>query len=200
MRPFLNTLRRRPFYTTTLGAFWGATTIIFINDNVLVTTYVEGESMSPTLSRDYHETGHCDFILWNKLFSRSKLERGDVIQYMNPYKPEAFAVKRIIGLEGDTVVLDRRRRPEAGEGPEMRETRAWDAWKGKAMVPPGHVWVEGDNQLLRTCIDEFDRREGDCCCEPEQVLDQALGGLQKSDEGGAFGGKNEKLDERGTAG
>jgi inner membrane protease subunit 2 len=50
-------------------------------------------------------------------------------------------------LEGDTVLLDKKRRPIVKEGPEPEEARAWDAWKGKAVVPQGHIWVEGDNRL-----------------------------------------------------
>ncbi|KAK3057201.1 hypothetical protein LTR09_002240 [Extremus antarcticus] len=143
--------RRRNLSTSVFGAFWAASAVIFINDNVVVTTFVEGESMAPTLSPDYHETRDCDWVLWNKLFSRSALQRGDVVQFGNPYKPEGLAVKRIIGLEGDVILLDKRRKPQNAEGPEMHETRAWDAWKGKAVVPPGHVWVEGDN--VRHTID-----------------------------------------------
>ena len=62
---------------------------------------------------------------------------------MNPLRPDAFAVKRVVALEGDTVILDPRRRPSEGVG--GIEAQAWDAWQGKAQVPRGHVWVEGDN-------------------------------------------------------
>lgn len=64
---------------------------------------------------------------------------------MNPLKPEALAVKRVIGVEGDIVLLDPKRRPKAKEGPEPPAARAWDHWCGQAKVPEGHVWVEGDN-------------------------------------------------------
>ncbi len=72
--------RRRNLSTSVFGAFWAASAVIFINDNVVVTTFVEGESMAPTLSPDYHETRDCDWVLWNKLFSRSALQRGDVVR------------------------------------------------------------------------------------------------------------------------
>ena len=64
---------------------------------------------------------------------------------MNPSRPEALCVKRVVGVEGDVVHLDPRRRPRNKEGPEPSEARAWDEWRGKAKVPEGHVWVEGDN-------------------------------------------------------
>ncbi len=108
---------------------------------------IEGASMAPTLSSTYSETGQKDMVFWDKWSSISKLQRGDVVQFMNPYKPTHDAVKRVIALEGDTVLLDRRRRPTRKTGPEPPEAHAWDAWKGKAVVPEGHVWVEGDNVM-----------------------------------------------------
>jgi mitochondrial inner membrane protease subunit 2 len=128
------------------GLSFGAGVSIFTNDNLFETTYIEGSSMAPTLSEGYKATGNTDFVLWNKWSPASDLRRGDVVRFMNPFKPEAFAAKRVIALEGDTVVLDRVRRPNAKQGPEPPESRSWDAWKGEAKVPPGHVWVEGDNR------------------------------------------------------
>lgn len=49
-----------------------------------------------------------------------------VVVYRSPTHPERFAVKRIIALEGDTVIT----KPPY---PFTRED-----------VPFGHVWVEGD--------------------------------------------------------
>lgn len=66
------------------------------------------------------------------------------MHFSTPHKAEGLAVKRIIALEGDTVKLDRKRRPYRREGPEVPEARTWDAWKGNVKVPQGHVWVEGD--------------------------------------------------------
>ena len=128
-----------------LGLYFGVTGMIFINDNIVEVTNVQGRSMAPTLSPDYHETMRCDWVMFNKRLSSVQLRRGDVVHFMNPVRPDAFAVKRIVGLEGDMVVLDKRRRPRNKEGPELSEARAWDAWEGKVKVPQGHIWVEGDN-------------------------------------------------------
>lgn len=70
------------------------------------------------------------------------------MQFMKPFDPEGFAVKRVVALEGDTVVLDRRRRPKENLSPSASApsaARAWDSWQGRVTVPQGHVWVEGDN-------------------------------------------------------
>ena len=67
------------------------------------------------------------------------------MQFMNPNKPEGFAVKRVIALEGDVVILDKKRRPWLADEPEPPDAKAWDARKGKVKVAQGHIWVEGDN-------------------------------------------------------
>jgi mitochondrial inner membrane protease subunit 2 len=139
-------VRWRTVKKVTAGLSFGAGISIFTNDNLFETTYIEGSSMAPTLSPNYKTTGSMDLVLWNKWSPASDLQRGDVVRFMNPFKPEGVAAKRVTALEGDTVILDRVRRPSAKEGPERPEARSWDAWKGKAKVPPGHVWVEGDNR------------------------------------------------------
>lgn len=101
--------------------------------------------MSPTLSPTYETDRAEDRVLWKKWTPTRKLQRGDVVHFANPTKPDSFAVKRVIALEGDQVVLDPRRRPAGKSGIEVSEAKGWDAWQGTATVPPGHVWVEGDN-------------------------------------------------------
>jgi len=123
------------------------TSIIYLNDKVLEVTRIDGESMSPTLSRDFHTTGDGDYLLWRKWNPTAHIRRGDVVHFGSPVRPEANAVKRVVALEGDTVLLDPRRRPRRErDGADLPESRSWDQWPGRrATVPEGHVWVEGDN-------------------------------------------------------
>lgn len=143
---FLNTLWRTRYKTLT-PFFWLGAGTIFINDNFFEPMFITGTSMAPTLSPAYKETGRRDVVLWRKWFSHSEIKRGDVVHFMNPLRPEVFAVKRVIGMEGDVVFLDKRRRPRSNglEGPEPYYMKAWDAFGGKVKVPEGHLWVEGDN-------------------------------------------------------
>jgi signal peptidase I len=61
---------------------------------------VNGTSMDPTL-----ETG--DYLLIDRLSYRfAAPDRGDVIVFQSPPEPEKYFVKRIIGLPGETVVLE----------------------------------------------------------------------------------------------
>lgn len=120
---------------------------IFINDNLLEITFIHGNSMAPTLSPDYRRTGSRDLILWKKLAPTRDLARDDLVVFRSPQRPESAAVKRVIGLEGDVILLDPRSRPASviNARPNPDALR-WDAWGGRVRVPPGHVWVEGDNR------------------------------------------------------
>lgn len=146
LRYVVPTSPRRSFYSI----FWTLAPIIGFNDYIAEVTSVNGRSMSPTLSPDFHETGRRDFMIWSKWQPTKELKRGDIIMYDSPKDPESCAVKRVIALAGDTVVLDRRRRPGRDDEGEVNENeivakRNWDALGGKVTVPFGHIWVEGDN-------------------------------------------------------
>jgi inner membrane protease subunit 2 len=66
--------------------------------------------------------------------------------FNSPQRPESAAVKRVIALEGDIVVLDPKRKPtDIVNGRLNPDALRWEMWQGTVRVPPGHVWVEGDN-------------------------------------------------------
>lgn len=124
---------------------------ITLQDNLLEITPVTGPSMSPTISPLNSTTGTFDRILWLKHRPTQNLARGDIVMYRSPLRPEILAAKRVLALEGDTVILDPRRRPGTnvltGEFTDVDEARAesWDKMAPRVKVPWGHVWVEGDN-------------------------------------------------------
>ncbi|KAK5116532.1 hypothetical protein LTR85_009157 [Meristemomyces frigidus] len=150
MSTVLTSLRRyrRTLWHIALPSLWVTASAIFINDNIMEITSVTGDSMAPTLSPDQDTTGRSDYIAWNKWNANTSVKRGDVVFFGLPSRPEDTGVKRVIAVEGDTVLLDPRRRPKNGNangGPDVPESKSWDAWMGRAKVPEGHVWVEGDN-------------------------------------------------------
>lgn len=111
--------------------------------------------MSPTLSPNYEATKKCDWVLWKKWQPERNLSRGDVVLFWTPHNPDGQAVKRVVALGGDTVLLDPKRRPKDAEnGRPNPAAKKWDIWKGKVVVPEGHVWVEGDN--WRSTLDSND--------------------------------------------
>ncbi|OTA32646.1 hypothetical protein BTJ68_07741 [Hortaea werneckii EXF-2000] len=102
--------------------------------------------MEPTLSPLDNTTGQKDYVLWNKWEIESKIRRGDIVLFSLPGRPDDRGTKRVIATEGDTVILDPRRRPkDEASGRGLPESTGWDMYKRRVEIPPGHVWVEGDN-------------------------------------------------------
>ena len=62
---------------------------------------VDGESMHPTFS-------HLDYLIVDEIiYSFEKPARGDVVVFRYPKNPSVFYIKRIIGLTGETVSIQR---------------------------------------------------------------------------------------------
>jgi signal peptidase I len=108
--------------------------------------YIPSESMFPTLTED-------DRVLVNKLsYDLHDVNRGDLVVFERPPKEPDNEVKdlikRVVALEGETVeerdgvvyidgeALDE---PYLKEGVESRGLV-------RTVVPPGHVFVMGDNR------------------------------------------------------
>jgi len=81
-------------------------TIVFVG-SIFIVIYlfilgpnqVRGVSMQPTF-----ETG--DYILTSRITYKFRhIERGDVIVFKSPQNPDIEYIKRVIGLEGDTVLI-----------------------------------------------------------------------------------------------
>ncbi|KAL8800007.1 MAG: hypothetical protein Q9182_005488 [Xanthomendoza sp. 2 TL-2023] len=92
---------------------------------------VKGPSMYPFLNGDRNERAGGDVVgVWMRgagLGKDGKVERGGVYVFRSPMNPETIAVKRIIALEGDTVLT----RPPY---PVPQQE-----------ISLGHVWVEGEH-------------------------------------------------------
>jgi inner membrane protease subunit 2 len=143
---------------------------LFVRDNFVCKDTVNGSSMAPTLSPYAHETGAKDSIIIRRdvRWSPKGIQRGDVVTFWKPHRPEEISVKRVIAVAGDVVypwrgyALD----PEVVHG--ERIGGGWDGLGtkdvdavggdvvelGKVTVPEGHVWVEGDN--WRQSFDSLD--------------------------------------------
>lgn len=117
---------------------------LFIKTFIFNTTYVLGISMYPTL----HER---DRLFTNKIkmyFSEPK--RGDVVVLKAPDDPNKDYIKRIIGVEGDTVEIkdgkvylnDEILKEDYIEKDIYTHTYNKNYWE----VPKGHVFVLGDNR------------------------------------------------------
>lgn len=118
--------------------------LIFFGTRMVVQNFrVDGGSMIPAL-----ENG--EFLLVNKLaYVASTPDRGDVVVFRSPAKPDEDLVKRIIGLPNETVefhdggvFVDGRRLAEDEYFAGITGTRA-----GRSLVVPDQAYfVLGDNR------------------------------------------------------
>lgn len=128
----LRSIRLTAWHFTSLTCF-----AVCVNDCFFEVLGVTGNSMSPTLSPDYHATGARDVVLFSKKFPAQNLSRGAIVSFWKPHAPEELSVKRIIGLPGDIVYPDDKH--------PVSEVK----------VPFGEVWVEGDNRQKTMDSNDF---------------------------------------------
>jgi inner membrane protease subunit 2 len=117
--------------------------------------------MAPTLNPRVHETGEKDFIMIQPYLPRrdgaQSIQRGDIVTFWKPRKPEEMGIKRVIATEGDIVyptsgyAVDSDNADRLSGVPDGLPDLDEDSiasereQKGRVVVPYGHVWVEGDN-------------------------------------------------------
>jgi len=90
-----------------------------------------------------------DRVMVNKLtYDLADVRRGDVIAFKDPERPGEVAIKRVVALPNDTVSIlagtllvngERQREPYLDDGPT-------GDFYGPTVVPPGHLFVLGDNR------------------------------------------------------
>jgi signal peptidase I len=112
---------------------------------------VHGPSMAPLLnvnsSPELPETPDLILVQKNILFTARKkpipgiptweLQRGQLIVFHAPHKPEQMAVKRVVGIPGDRV------QPLPG----------YPGGDEPVVVPYNHIWVEGDANSRDKSVD-----------------------------------------------
>lgn len=124
---------------------------LLIVNYVVQITIVNGVSMVPTLQ-------HNDKLLVEKISPRfeGKIQRGDIVTVHIPELLEdgkETIIKRVIGLENDTVEIKRDGKVYVNN--EMLDegyingptTNIPDPRYAKVKVPEGHVFVMGDNRM-----------------------------------------------------
>lgn len=117
---------------------------LFIKTFIFNTTYVLGNSMYPTLQEK-------DRLFANKIplyFSSPK--RGEIVVLKAPDATNKDYIKRVIGIEGDTVAIIDGKVYLNGEllEEDYIEEGAYTEVYGESYweVPEGHVFVLGDNR------------------------------------------------------
>ncbi|KAK4046459.1 hypothetical protein OIV83_006051 [Microbotryomycetes sp. JL201] len=86
-----------------------------------------GASMYPTLSLRGAYILHCPLLL-----RTSPVKRGELVTAVSPLDPSHHVLKRVVALEGDTILVD----PTGDKGMGTDRT---------VTVPKGSIWLAGDN-------------------------------------------------------
>jgi signal peptidase I len=103
-------------------------------------TMCVGPSMRPT----FNNAG--DIVVVERVTPRwGTLEKGDVVIARSPQNPEQTVCKRIRAFGGELVKVN----TGAGAGGTFSRTSRYGSRSGNhsgtIKLPPGHVWLEGDN-------------------------------------------------------
>jgi signal peptidase I len=126
-----------PLLALTLLAF------LFTRTYLFETARVQGNAMAPTIVDGAR-------VVLSKLDYRlHDPQRGDLVMFYYPNKPDRTFVKRVIAEEGDQVrILDGRvfvNDVEANQDYVAAQNRSHDNW-GPQVVPEGYFFVMGDNR------------------------------------------------------
>ena len=102
-----------------------------------------GPSMWPTLA------AHGEWLAISKSYRRGRgINVGDMVDFMHPLVPGAGAVKRVVGMPGDFVVVDHVKDDMTTyEEGSMKQILLPPLVMEKRMmqIPEGHCWLLGDN-------------------------------------------------------
>jgi len=114
----------------------GAAAYFYFDKNIGCLRQVEGASMIPTFNNHFDNINFStarpatlfsrDIVYFTR--NKQKLERGDVVFLTRPRKDNVRLVKRVVGVEGDTIT-------PVGVGGALTEPR---------QLREGEVWVESD--------------------------------------------------------
>lgn len=92
--------------------------------------------MQPTLTSN-------NILLCSKVAQRfNKINRNDIVIAIHPTAPTSLICKRIIGLEGDTIIMN-------STADNREETREYNDTK-TVIIKRGYSWIEGDNRINST--------------------------------------------------
>ncbi|WP_299026711.1 signal peptidase I [uncultured Thermanaerothrix sp.] len=114
--------------------------LYFVIDTFIARVRVENISMQPTLKPG-------EFVIVNKVAYRTgQVRRGDVIVFRYPMNPREDYIKRVIGLPGDHIEIKDGKVFVNGQALEEPYVAASPSYNGVWDVPPGQLFVLGDNR------------------------------------------------------
>ena len=135
-----------------LDVMLGATLMVILHLFVVQISVVKGHSMEPSLWDG-------DRLVVDRVScSLGDVDRGDVVVLRYPRNPNVDFVKRVVGLPGDRVSLQKGQVYVNGDivddGAEWTCIQDCDN-RDEIIVPPGHYFVLGDNRPISCDSREF---------------------------------------------
>ncbi|MDA1329468.1 MAG: signal peptidase I [Chloroflexi bacterium] len=131
----------RRFLVETIQTIGLALVLFLIINFVSTRIRVDGQSMEPT----FHDG---DYVIVNRLTYRTgDFKRGDVVVFPFPHNREEDFIKRVIALPGDRILIQGGSvfvNDVAIEEDYLAERTLGNM--AEEIVPPGHVFVMGDNR------------------------------------------------------
>jgi signal peptidase I len=117
--------------------------VLFLVTFVVQAFKVEGNSMLPTL----HDSER--YFVDKLSYRLGPIQRGQVVALRYPLDPDKTFVKRVVGLPGEVIALERGR--VLIDGMPLAEDYVQGDRRGlenlpPRRVPPGHYFVMGDNR------------------------------------------------------
>jgi signal peptidase I len=133
---------QRPFWREWVETLLTTLLIFLFVESFVVQGYkVYGSCMEPNLF-----TG--ERLLGNKLaYHFEGVNRGDIVVFRPPRRPDTPFIKRVIGLPGEIIEI--RNNIVYINGRALREPYLHNAWhdnRSAERIPPGQVFVMGDNR------------------------------------------------------
>lgn len=117
-----------------------AVALYFLIDAVVARVRVENISMEPTLQPG-------EFILVNKLAYRlGEFRYGDIVVFHYPPNPAEDYIKRVIGLPGDEITVEKGQVFVNGYGLSEPYISSPPDYGGEWKVPDDAIFVLGDNR------------------------------------------------------
>lgn len=114
--------------------------VIFINKFIFFKAKIPSESMQPTLNKG-------DTLIVNRVYYKTKLDRGDVIVVYSEELDELL-IKRLIGLPGDKINIKEGTVEVNDEVLKEEYVENNDKFSGEYIVPDQKYFFLGDNRVI----------------------------------------------------
>lgn len=99
--------------------------------------------MQPTLRSN-------NILLCSKIAQRfNKIYRNDIVIAIHPTAPTSLICKRVVGLEGDIVIMNSSS-PSSDKKKEEEELSVQNNYSETIVIKRGSAWIEGDNRINST--------------------------------------------------